>query len=183
MSEADGKGNSLFQKMWRAAMLDVDLYEDVEADKSATGQAYIVVVISSVLAGFGTGFLTLMKDGDTLAFIVGLFAGIASATIMWGVFAWLTYFVGTRLFAGPETSADWGELLRTLGFSTAPGVIRIIPGIGSFIGSIWMIVTAVVAVRQALDFTTGRAIGTCLVCILPTLIIQGIVMGLLFALL
>ena len=76
---------------------------------------------------------------------------------MWLLFAWLAYFVGTRFFAGPETSADWGELLRTLGFSTAPGVLRIIPLLNFFV-FFWMIVTAVVAVRQALDFTTGRVV-------------------------
>ncbi len=118
------------------------------------------------------------SDVGTMDIIWALIGGIVSATLMWLVFAWLTYFVGTRFFAGPETSADWGELLRTLGFSTAPGVLRIIPILNFFV-FLWMIVTAVVAVRQALDFTTGRAIGTILVAIIPTLIIQGLIMVLL----
>lgn len=173
--------DSLISKMVRASKLDVDLYEEVEADKTATRQAFMVVLISSVAAGLGLGLQALLFGSDDAGiadFIWGLVGGVVSALLMWLVFAWLTYFIGTRLFAGPETSADWGELLRTLGFSTAPGVLRIIPFFGFFV-SIWMIVTAVVAVRQACDFTTGRAIGTILVAIIPTLIVQGIVWGVL----
>ena len=168
---------SLVTKMVRAAKLDVDLYEEVEADKTATRQAFQVVLISSIAAGLGLGLHVLLFGSDDKGgadVIWGLVAGVVSAIVMWLVFAWLTYFIGTRILAGPETSADWGELLRTLGFSTAPGVLRIIPYVG-FFALIWMIVAAVIAVRQACDFTTGRAIGTCLLAIIPTMIVQGIV--------
>jgi len=140
-----------------------------------------VVLISSIAAGLGLVLQVLLfsdNDIDAIDIIWALIGGVLSATVMWLVFAWLAYFVGTRFFAGPETSADWGELLRTLGFSTAPGVLRIVPILNFFV-FFWMIVTAVVAVRQALDFTTGRAIGTILVAIIPTLIVQFLVMALL----
>ena len=170
--------SSIVNKMVRAAKLDIDLYEEVEADRTATGQAFMVVLISSIAAGLGLVLQVLLfSDNDIEAtdIIWALIGGVLSATVMWLVFAWLAYFVGTRFLAGPETSADWGELLRTLGFSTAPGVLRIVPLLNFFV-FIWMIVTAVVAVRQALDFTTGRAIGTILVAIIPTLIVQSLVM-------
>ena len=173
--------SSIVNKMVRAAKLDIDLYEEVEADRTATGQAFKVVLISSIAAGLGLVLqLSLFSDNDidAIDIILALLGGVLSATVMWLVFAWLTYFVGTRFFAGPETSADWGELLRTLGFSTAPGVLRIVPLLNFFV-FFWMIVTAVVAVIQALDFTTGRAIGTILVAIIPTLIVQFLVMALL----
>lgn len=73
------------------------------------------------------------------------------------------------MFKGPETSATWGELLRTIGFSNSPGVFRLfsfIPflgGIISFVASVWALIAGVIAVRQALDFSTGRAIATCIV--------------------
>ena len=175
------QSSSIINKMVRAAKLDVDLYEEVEADRTATGQAFIVVLISSIAAGLGLGLQALIfsdSDFGTMDIIWALIGGILSAIVMWLVFAWLAYFVGTRFFAGPETSADWGELLRTLGFSTAPGVLRIVPLLNFFV-FFWMIVTAVVAVRQALDFTTGRAIGTILVAIIPTLTVQFLVMALL----
>ena len=173
--------SSLFNKMVRAAKFDVDLYEEVEADRTTNGQAFMVVVISSVAAALGLGLQALISsnsDIEAMGIIWALIGGLLAATVMWLAFAFLAYFVGTRLFAGPETSADWGELLRTLGFSTAPGVLRIIPFLNFFV-FIWMIATAVVAVRQALDFTTGRAIGTILVAIIPTLTVQFLVMALL----
>ena len=177
--ETPSTDESLANKMWRAAKLDVDLYEEVEADTTATGKAFTVVLISSLASGIGAGLWALL-GGELGNFIWGLVAAFVGAVVMWGVFAWLTYFIGTRLFAGPETSADWGELLRTLGFSTAPGVLRILPGIIGLVGLIWMVIAAVIAVRQALDFTTWRAIGTCLVAILPTLLIHGIITAIFF---
>jgi hypothetical protein len=61
-------------------------------------------------------------------------------------------------------------LLRTIGFSSSPGVLRvlgIIPMLGNilnFIVGIWMLVAMVIAVRQALDYnSTWRAVGVCLI--------------------
>jgi hypothetical protein len=145
----------------RAAKLDVQLYEEVEADQNATGQAMAVVVLSAVAAGIGS-----LGSGDPLGIVVGAIA----ALIGWLVWAFLTYFIGTRLLPEPQTEADYGELLRTIGFASAPGLIRvfgIIPGIAPFLflaAAIWMLVAMVIAVRQALDYTsTPRAVGVCLI--------------------
>ncbi len=147
--------------MIRAAKLDAQLFEEVEADQGAMGQATGVVVLAAVAAGignFGSGGLAGMAGG-TIAALVG-----------WYVWAFLTYFIGTRLLPGPETSADPGELLRTTGFSSAPRLIRVfgvIPGLTALVFSIagvWMLIAMVIAVRQALDYTsTWRAIGVCLI--------------------
>ena len=40
-------------RMIRAAKLDVHLYEEVEADQAAMGQAMGVVILSSAAAGIG----------------------------------------------------------------------------------------------------------------------------------
>jgi hypothetical protein len=86
------------------------------------------------------------------------------------VWAFITYFVGTRILPGAKTQADIGQLLRTIGFSATPGLLRvleIIPVLGTlvaFVASVWMLVAMVVAVRQALDYeSTGRAVGVCLI--------------------
>ncbi len=143
----------------RAARLDVTLYEEVEADKSALGQAMGVVVLSSVAAGIGTA----SRGG-----LLGMLMGVIIALVGWYIWAYLTYFIGTRLLPEPQTKADHGELLRTIGFSSSPGLIRvlgIIPGMGSIvypIAAIWMLVAMIIAVRQALDYSsTLRAIGVC----------------------
>jgi hypothetical protein len=152
---------SFTDRMIRAAKLDVNLYEEVEADKSAMGQAMAVVVLSSVAAGVGTiGTIGLM----------GLVLGTIAALLGWFIWAFLTYFIGTKLLPEPQTKADYGELLRTIGFSSSPGVLRvlaIIPAIGgivNFLIGIWMLVAMVIAVRQALDYkSTWRAAGVCLI--------------------
>jgi hypothetical protein len=147
--------------MVRAAKLDVDLYEEVEADTGATGQAMLVVVLSSVAAGIGSAGVGGLK---------GLLLGTLAALAAWYIWAFLTYFIGTRLLPESQTEADVGQLLRTTGFSSSPGLLRIlgiIPGLTSivFLGcAVWMLVTMVIAVRQALDYRgTGRAIAVCLI--------------------
>ena len=153
--------SSFTDRMIRAAKLDVTLYEEVEADKSAMWQAMGVVILSSVAAGIGTISATGIK---------GLIFGTIIALVGWFIWAFLTYFIGTRLLPETETKADYGELLRTIGFSSSPGVLRvlgIIPMLGSilnFIIGIWMLVAMVIAVRQALDYkSTWRAVGVCLI--------------------
>ncbi len=159
----------------RAARLDVQLYEEVEADRGATGQAMGVVVMSSIAAGIGS-----VASGG-LGGIVSLTVG---ALISWYVWAYLTYFIGTKLFPEPQTQADHGEVLRTVGYASSPGLIRVfgvIPGLTEvvfLVASIWMLVTVVIAVRQALDYhSTFRAIG---VCILGW-IIQAAILGVLLS--
>jgi hypothetical protein len=143
----------------RAAKLDVDLYEEVEADKSALGQAMGVVVLSSIAAGIGS----ITRTG-----LLGMLMVVVVALIGWYIWAYLTYFIGTKLLPEPQTKADHGELLRTIGFSSSPGLIRvlgIIPGLQGIvfpIAAIWMLVAMIIAVRQALDYTsTLRAVGVC----------------------
>ena len=140
----------------RPRNLDASQYEEVEADKSATLQAALVVVLSSVAAGIGA--ISLGASNFLMAPLLSL--------LSWYIWAYLIYFIGARLFPEPKTEADHGQLLRTIGFSSAPGLIRIFgftPELMSitFIGSgIWMLVAMVVAVRQALDYeSTWRAIG------------------------
>ena len=100
----------------------------------------------------------------------GLVIGTVGSLVGWYVWAFLTYIIGTKLLPEAQTHADHGELLRTIGFASSPGLIRllaIIPGLGTiidFLASGWMLVAMVVAVRQALDYeSTYRAIGVCLI--------------------
>ncbi len=151
----------LFSRILRAAKLDVNLYEEVEADEGALTQATLVVVLSSLAAGVGGIF-----SYGFMAIIIGTI----SALIGWYVWAFLTYYIGTKLLPEEQTEADYGQLLRTLGFASSPGLIRVlgvIPGllgIVNLIASVWMLVTMVIAVRQALDYkSTLRAVVVCVI--------------------
>jgi hypothetical protein len=160
-------------RMIRAAKLDVHLYEEVEADRRSMGQAMGVVLLSSLAGGIG-----FMQEAG----LMGLVIGTVGSLLGWYVWAFMTYLIGTKLLPEPQTHADHGELLRTIGFSSAPGLIRvfgIIPGISGFanlLAGVWMLVAMIIAVRQALDYqSTYRAIGVCLI----GWIIQAVLLALL----
>ena len=153
---------SFTERMIGAAKLDVQVYEEVEADTGATGQAMGVVLLSSVAGGIGSVGVGAGGFG-------GFLAGGIAALIGWVAWASVTSIIGTRLLPEPQTRSDVGELMRTLGFAQAPGLLRIlgiVPVVGPLvfsIVSIWMLVAMVIAVRQALDYTsTLRAVGVCL---------------------
>ena len=169
---------SFKDRIFRAAKLDAALYEEVEADKSAMPQAMAVVVLSSVAAGIGS---IGMGAGGSGRFLVGIIASLGG----WYLWAYITYFIGTKVLPEPQTKSNPGELLRTIGFSSSPGFIRalgIIPGLGSLIfsiASIWMLVAMVIAVRQALDYkSTWRAVGVCAI----GWVIQTVIIIVLFSL-
>ena len=151
----------MIQRMIGAALLRTGTYEEVESDTSATLQAMLVVVVVS------------------LALVLGVLASLAG----WSFWAWITYFVGTKILSTPETHANWGQLARTLGYAQTPGLFKVfgfLPGIGPvifFLASIWQLVAAVVAIRQALDYTsTWRAIAVAVIGFIGFAVVTGIVM-------
>ena len=147
---------SIIDRMRGAAMLDIATYEEVEADTTATGQAAVVVALASVAAAIGAiGHREFNIPGALLSTFVG-----------WLVWAGLTYIIGDKMFGG---TATWGELLRTLGFAQAPAVLLvlgIIPVFGLLVWAavaVWVLIAGIIAIRQALDFSTQKALLTALV--------------------
>lgn len=152
---------SLVDRMVRASKLDINLYEEVEADQNSLGQAILVVIISSLAAGVGT----IGYSG-----INGLIFGTIASLVGWVVWVFIIYVVGVKLLPQAQTKSDISELLRTTGFAYSPGVLRIlffIPFLGALItiaAGIWILVAMIIAVRQALDYTsTWRAILVCVI--------------------
>ena len=166
----------MIKRMIGAAKLDIATYEEVEADTSATRQAMVVVVLVALATGIGT-----YGSGGPAGLVVGIVAGIGA----WALWAWITYFVGTTVLKSAETEANWGQLARTLAFAQSPGVLKVfgfIPVLGPwvfFIASIWQLVAMVIAIRQALDYTsTWRAVGVAVVGFIPYAIVSGLVYAL-----
>ncbi|MGH7475445.1 MAG: YIP1 family protein [Longimicrobiales bacterium] len=146
---------SLVERMVGAARLDISVYEEVEADTTATSQAAGVVAIVSICAAIGGA---AQGSGGFIAALIGAFLG-------WLIWSGVTYLIGDKLLGG---TATWGELLRTIGFAQSPGVLYLL-GIVPLLGwiarvvvGVWILVAGIIAIRQALDFSTGRAIGTAL---------------------
>jgi hypothetical protein len=146
-----------------AAVLDASTYEAVEVERPATRQAFLVVLLSSIAAGVGGG----SWDGPNVV-TLAVVAGVALLT--WLTWAALILYVGGTVFPVRNTRVDFGQLVRTIGFAAAPGVIQvfaIIPIIRTqvfVVAWLWMLAATVVAVRQALDYdSTWRALGVCVV--------------------
>ncbi len=158
----------LVPRMIRAARLDSYFYEEVEADRSANRQALQVVLIAGLANTIGYAIASLSMDDppELWAIFVTLMISTIFGWLAWSFFAWI---IGTMVFKTPETSSNYGELLRTIGFAHSPLVLAaflFIPFVGEpiyFMAGIWSLIAGVVAVRQALDFSTSRAIGTCFI--------------------
>jgi hypothetical protein len=155
------KPNTFLQRLIGAAALDTAIYEEVEADRAAVTQAAAIVLLSSFAAGIGASG----ANGPNAATVMSV--GVM-ALLGWAAWALLTYVIGTQLLPQPQTRADVGELLRTLGFASTPGLLRVLgimhgATIPAFaISEVWTLVATIVAVRQALDYTsTARAIAVC----------------------
>ena len=170
--------NQLANRMLRAARLEPVLYEEVEHDQATTLQAALVVVLASVAGGIGS----IQWDGNVLGLLISGSLASLGGWVIWSVLCWA---IGTKLAPEASTEADIGQLLRTLGFAAAPGVLRIfgvIPVLGPIIvlaATLWMMAAFVVAVRQALDYSsTWRAVGVCLVGLVVHIILLSLVYAL-----
>jgi hypothetical protein len=161
-------------RMVRAMKLDVAFYEQVEADPRYTAEAFVVVLIAAVAAGIGTA--AAYPGEGALHFVEGVIGTLLS----WVAWSGITLWIGTTLTRGPETSSNMGEMLRVLGYAHTPQILILfvfIPVLGPLIAlaaSIWSLVAGVVAIRQALDFSTGRALITVIIGWVIILIIRGL---------
>ncbi len=160
---------AIVDRMIGAAKLDIPTYEAIEHDESATPSALVVVVLVAIAGAIGG-----LDEGGR-----GLIAGLLISIIGWAVFSAIAYFVGTKLIPAATTQATIPQVLRTTGFAQAPGllnVLGIIPVLGSviaFVVGIWVLITSIVGLRQALDMSTGRTIAVALISLIPYLIVAG----------
>lgn len=175
MAMRSAGSGAFVDRLMGALRLSPSTYEDVENDPSATTQALLVVVLAAVATGIGAA------GGDDAG--QGLIGGILNGILGWIAFSIFAYFVGASLFATKATSATIGQVLRTIGFAQAPklllvlGFIPLLGWIVAIVAWLWFLAAAIVALRQAFDFTLDRAVGTAVVA----LIVQGLV-GLVIAL-
>jgi hypothetical protein len=166
-------------RFFRAAKLDVSLFQEIIADPKTFTQALIVVLIYSMTSAWGT----LGRSGA-----VGNNIGMITTLMGWYVWGFSTYMVGARLLPEAGTEPDRKTILRVTGFACAPGIVRIlgfIEGFGLvviFIALAWMVAAATVGVKQALNYeSTARALGVCIIGMLISIVFQAIMFVLLFS--
>jgi hypothetical protein len=151
---------SLWLRMLRAAKLDAQLFEEVEAERASISQAVLVVLLASTAGALGARLA-----GATPLHIA---VDFSEPLVFWIVGSAFSYMLGATFLRGPHTATDYAEVLRTTGFAFAPGLLRLgaaipPPTLGfalTVAADLWVLVAGIVAVRQALDFSTTRAVLT-----------------------
>jgi hypothetical protein len=167
-------------RLWNASLLHADTYEEVEADPRSIRQAVLVVALAALAGGLGSWWLHAIQRGIPAdVALLPVVLEVIEPLVLWVGGSFFSYIVGATVFRGPETQTDFAEVLRTVGFAFAPGILRIagfgLPALQGALGlgdseiprivfnttlELWVLVAGIVAVRQALDFTTARAVGT-----------------------
>ncbi len=154
--------DSIFSRVIRAMKLDAQFYNEAEHDTSLNSEALLIVIVTALAAGFGTFVGKLFGAGIGEA-LWSTIAALALAVVNYYVWAYLTYFFGTRFF---QAQAEPGELLRVIGYASAPRVLSLfgfIPCIGGLIsiaGGIWSLAAGFIGVREALDLDSGKTLIT-----------------------
>jgi hypothetical protein len=166
-------------RFFRAAKLDASLYQEIIEDGGAMNQALIVVLIYSMASAYGS----FGRTGAT-----GINIGMITTLLGWYVWAFSTYIIGARILPETQTKPDRKALMRTLGFASAPGVLRVlgfVQGLGLtilLIAAIWMVAAATVGVKQALSYeSTSRAMGVCIIGLIISAVFQGLIFILMFS--
>lgn len=160
----------IVERAKRVMQLDRVIYRTIARDPNATRQAAIVVGAVAVASAIGGA-----DEG-----LGGIIVGIIGALLSWLIYTGLAWFFGTNIFGTPTTATNWESLLRTLGYAQAPNVLAVlgfIPLLGwiaTVVGSVWALVTAIVAIRETLGFSTGRAILTAIIAGIATALVTGI---------
>jgi len=155
----------MINRIMRAIRLDWTVFREIAEDRNAMTEAAIIVIVVTLLSGIGTLIGALIADIEFGTALLGLLStwlisGILLGWILWAV---LTYFVGTMFFQG---KSDIPEMMRVLGYANAPnllGIFGFIPCVGWIIalaGAILALIAGVIAVREAMEFDTTKAIIT-----------------------
>ena len=164
--------NLFLNRLFRAAKLDAGLYQEVIADAGTMFQAMMAVFIYSAATAYG---------GFGRAGVAGINFAMITTLIGWYIWAFSTYFVGTRLMPEAETKGDRKAVLRAMGFASSPGLIRLVglipnmTGISILISSLWIFVAAVMAIKLVLNYKSiYRAAGACIIGLIISIIFQGL---------
>ena len=164
------RSSSYADRLRGALMLDARTYREVEQDTDANGQAALTVVLAALASGIG-----YILSRDLVQNVIGT---AISSLLQWIVFSFVAYYVGASIFSTGQTSVTPGQVLRTIGFAQAPKllmVVAIVPLLGWIVGLVafvWFLAAAIVALREAFEFDTGRAIGTGLVALVAIAVVD-----------
>ena len=159
---------SFGERLLGALRLDATVYEEVEHTPDALGQAAGVVALAALARALGV-------SGDA-GLIEGLIGELVGGFMGWLFGAAVIWLIGVKIL---KHTSDFQELLRSLGFASAPQLLYVLGALplGPLAPVLVLAVLVlgvfawVIAVRQALDVTTGRSVGICVLAQIPGLIL------------
>ena len=161
---------SLFKRMIRALKLESALYEEVEHDPKANRESVYIIAMVSVAQAVGLTFRQLILGGSATGIIGSTIGGFITTIVGLAIWSYLLYFIGVKLFHGVATPA---EVWRSTGYARSPGIFLIIPILGPIV-NIWILIAYIIAARQSLDLTTGKAVAAVIVSAIPYAIVLEI---------
>ena len=194
---------SMMDRIIGVFKLDVNTFEEIEADQTATGQAALIVAVVGIFTAIsafvgaraGNAALGQLTEqfGEmdlpmvpTMSPVGAALNALIGAFIAWFIWSGLTYLIGTKVFNG---QADMGEMLRVIGFAQAPrllGIFNFIPCLGwilGFVAWIWAIAAGFVAIRQGLDLDNVKTLLTIVASWVVAIMVNWLILGPIFALL
>lgn len=202
---ADGMLTALQESFWDrlggVIALRRPTYETLQHDPTATSQAWLIVLFLGLANGIAlivtpivtavpgvTGEAAALYDDLAAAFtfetadqqVLALLAGIISAIVSWYLSSWLLCAIGNRVARGRRTVTP-EEMRRLVGWGYSPSLASFltpIPVVGSLLatlGTLWSLVTGVMAVRTAFDVSIWKAIAIEIAAFLVVLLVVMIV--------
>lgn len=184
----------LLDRMFRAAMLDPLVFDEIKEDRDAMLQAVQVIMIV-IAIGVVSTIVQSVNAPEELGVQTDLSTNIATSAatsvLGWLLWAFLAYLIGTGVFSG---SGSYVEMLRALAFAQSPSVITILAvplvfvpfagavlgGLLTFAAALWVLVVNVIATRQTLGISTGKATITTIVIAIAVIAITIAVTFVLF---
>jgi hypothetical protein len=164
----------LVERMIRAARLDPELYREVVRDWYSNGQAFLVVLIvfACTLIGMGPSALLLLLSPFGWTRLISMLVMSIGNWLFW---VFIAQLVGLR-WGG---RADFEQLMRPVGFAHAPGVLRVLtlfPPLAVPVGVLvllWTSFARVLAVREAMQFSLGKAVVMMLITTVVIMVIDA----------
>lgn len=147
------KTNEIVDRAIGVARFAPRYYDAIAADPKATAQAALVVTVVAVATGLGG-----LRHG-----LDGFIAGVIMALVHWGLMAAAANGILPRVAPNAPRQGGIAPFARTLGYAQGPRILAVagvIPLIGwslSVVGSIWVILTSIVAIRQTGKVGFGEA--------------------------
>ena len=159
-------GRRFLPRVLAVLRFDPAVYREIQGDPLAIPQAFVAVIATAVLAGFGQGSLA------------AFFLGIAVAILLWALVSALVWGVGVLLLG---VKAEFPRLLSCLGFAYVWYGLLIgasLPFLGvlfSWAGALLYLGSLVLATRQVFETSTERAVLVAAIALgFPLLILFGI---------